>query len=184
MNKFTKKTAFGVVGVAAVTAALAMGASAPAMASTSYTSPSTRTNHSSEWTTATTHATTRAYTGILRNVANGSALDNFSGGTVGNQSPVVVAPQVGGVLNGSALASGNTINAPVTAPVASGNQTSAPVASGNKTPVANGSANGTSTGNGTSTSGSVSNPVNTNGMVDGILSNVNSGIDLGSILGR
>ena len=87
-------------------------------------------------------------------LANGATVGNVS-----NESPVVVAPRVGDVLSGNAVASGND----VAAPVASGNSVSAPVsapvtapvASGNDTSVAIGSANGNS-----------------------------ASVDLGSILGR
>lgn len=120
-----------------------------------------------------------------------------------NESPVVIAPEVGfsdvlslGVLNGdlfsgNALASGNDI----TAPVASGNETA--VGSGNDTAVGNGSANGNDIGGdivtdvvddvsgGDVTSdigGSVSDIVDGVVDVDGILEDVTGSLDLGGLL--
>ena len=97
MNNITKKTAFGVTGVAAATLMVA-GFATPAMAddttsSYDYSSTSTSTN----------------------------LADLFRTGDVSNDSPVVLAPAVdaGDVLSGNALLSGNDVSAPV----ASGNDT-------------------------------------------------------------
>ena len=97
MNNITKKTAFGVTGVAAATLMVA-GFATPAMAddttsSYDYSSTSTSTN----------------------------LADLFRVGDVSNESPVVLAPSVdaGDVLSGNALLSGNDVSAPV----ASGNDT-------------------------------------------------------------
>lgn len=62
------------------------------------------------------------------------------------------------------MASGNQVTAPVTAPVASGNDTA--VGSGNDTAVGNGSGNGNSVGT------SVSDLVDVNGLVDGVLNSI------------
>jgi len=97
MNNITKKTAFGVTGVAAATLMVA-GFATPAMAddttsSYDYSSTSTSTN----------------------------LADLFRVGDVSNESPVVLAPSVdaGDVFSGNALLSGNDVSAPV----ASGNDT-------------------------------------------------------------
>ena len=97
MNNITKKTAFGVTGVAAATLMVA-GFATPAMAddttsSYDYSSTSTSTN----------------------------LADLFRVGDVSNESPLVLAPSVdaGDVLSGNALLSGNDVSAPV----ASGNDT-------------------------------------------------------------
>ena len=97
MNNITKKTAFGITGVAAATL-LVGGFAAPAMAddvtsSNDYSSTSTSTN----------------------------LADLFRTGDFSNESPVVLAPSVdaGDVLSGNALLSGNDVSAPV----ASGNDT-------------------------------------------------------------
>jgi hypothetical protein len=182
MNNTTKKTAFGIAGVAAA-ALLTIGMAAPAMASST-------DSHSANGT-ATQTRLLGDVTGALGGAngtdvdGNGIGLSNFLrggilGGSASNSSPVVLAPQVGvgdvasgGVLNGSAVASGNDI--------------AAPVASGNDVPVANGSGNTTVipevTGaevTGTDATGSVSDLAN----VDSILEGVGSSVDLDSILGR
>ena len=43
----------------------------------------------------------------LDNIANGATVGSVSHGNVSNESPVVVAPKVGDVLSGNAVASGN-----------------------------------------------------------------------------
>lgn len=160
MNKITKKSAFGVIGVAAA-GLLALGAAAPAMASTTSHHDSGSSYSSASWTKSYTHLV----------------------GDISNETPVVVAPQLGvgdvlggGILNGgvangdiadgNAVASGNDVSAPV----ATGN--TIPVALGNDTSVANGSGNGNSVGT------SVSHLVNVDGIVGGILDSV----DLNAIL--
>lgn len=106
MNNITKKTAFGLTGAAAATLLVA-GFATPAMAddvSSSHDYSSTSTN----------------------------LADLFRVGDVSNDSPIVLAPSVGtgDVLSGNAVASGND----VTAPVASGNETSV----GNVSDIGNG----------------------------------------------
>ncbi|WP_394771408.1 hypothetical protein [Lacisediminihabitans sp.] len=187
MNNTTKKTAFGIAGVAAA-ALLTIGMATPAMASSN-------DSHTANGT-ATQTRLLGDVTGALGGTdvdGNGIGLSNFLrganlGGSASNSSPVVLAPQVGvgdvasgGVLNGSAVASDND----VAAPIASGNTT--PVASGNDVPVANGSGNTTVspdvTGNdvtGNSATSSVSDLAD----VDSILRGVGSSVDLNSILGR
>jgi hypothetical protein len=179
MNNTTKKTAFGIAGVAAA-ALLTMGMAAPAMASST-------DSHTANGT-ATQTRLLGDVTGALGGTdvdGNGIDLSNFLrggilGGSASNSSPVVLAPQVGvgdvasgGVLNGSAVASGNDV--------------AAPVASGNDVPVANGSGNTTvspeATGNdvtGPDVTGSVSDLAD----VDSILEGVGSSVDLDSILGH
>ena len=97
MNNITKKTAFGVTGVAAATLLVA-GFATPAMAD----------DTTSSWDYSTTSTST--------NLA-----DLFRTGDFSNESPVVLAPSVdaGDVLSGNALLSGNDVSAPV----ASGNDT-------------------------------------------------------------
>lgn len=101
----SKKTAFGILGVAA-TAALVAGVTAPAMADDSTTSTW------SEYTTTLTGALT--------------------GGDLGfsNESPIVIAPEVstGDVLGGDILSGNETGNGNV---VGSGNDTA--IGSGNTT---------------------------------------------------
>lgn len=102
MNKMTKKTAFGLTGVAAATLMVA-GLATPAMAD----------DTTSSWDTTTTST---------------SLADLFRTGDVSNSSPIVLAPSVGDVGNGNHLLSGNDVSAPV----ASGNETVInDVASGN-----------------------------------------------------
>ena len=154
MNKITKKTAFGVVGATAA-GLLAIGAAAPAMASTGSDSAwdsTTSTYSSSTWMKSYTHLV-GDITGSLGDVSG-------SVGDVSNESPVVVAPQVGvgDIASGDAVASGND----VTAPIASGNDTST----------------GNDNGNGSSVGTSVSDLGNIDGTVDGILRSV----DLNTIL--
>jgi hypothetical protein len=129
MNTFTKKTVFGVAGIAAA-AALAIGAAGPAMASTSHDSTSSESSNSqSSRTTSSLWSATSlsSFNDALDNIANDATVGNVS-----NESPVVVAPRVGDVLSGDAVASGNSVSAPISVPV------TAPVASGNDASVANG----------------------------------------------
>jgi hypothetical protein len=113
-----KKTAFGILGVTA-TAALALGATAPAMADDSEST-------STIWNTTKT-------TELLGGTYDGGDYTggDITGGDVSNESPVVVAPQVhtGDILSG--IASGNEVgNGNV---VGSGNDTA--IGSGNDTAV-------------------------------------------------
>jgi len=103
MNKMNKKTAFGITGVAATL--LVAGFAAPAMADD--------TTSLSEYTSSTSTTAT-------------SLSDLFRTGDV--SSPIVLAPSVSDIGNG-ALLSGNDVSAPVEAPI------SAPIASGNDTSV-------------------------------------------------
>ena len=185
MKSMTKKTAFGIAGVAA--AALAVGAAAPAMASTGHDGGDSSSYSSSS------HSTSTRATDILGSTRAFDAKDISTWAPVTTSVPLVLAPQVGvgDVASGNALASGND----VTAPVASGNDSA--LLSGNDTSALNGSGNGNSLGNvagntvspstGTtvapSTGTSVGDVANVNGMVDGILSSVNDNVDLGAILG-
>jgi opacity protein-like surface antigen len=116
-----KKTAFGILGVAA-TAALAVGATAPAMADDSEST-------STVWnTTKTTELLGGTYEG------GDTTGGDITGGDVSNESPVVVAPQVdtgdilsGGVLNGNAVGndvgSGNVLGSGNDTAIGSGNDT-------------------------------------------------------------
>jgi len=103
MNKMNKKTAFGITGVAATL--LVAGFAAPAMADD--------TTSLSETTSSTSTTAT-------------SLSDLFRTGDV--SSPIVLAPSVSDIGNG-ALLSGNDVSAPIDAPI------SAPIASGNDTSV-------------------------------------------------
>ncbi|HEX4444409.1 MAG TPA: hypothetical protein VHZ81_12605 [Galbitalea sp.] len=134
MNKFSKKSAFGVTTVAAA-AALVAGFAAPAMASTGH---SGSTDHASKWsssnrqTTDTTSAVTRGQLDALRDVSTGVG----DGSSASNWSPVTVSPTVGDVGSGDAIGSGNDV------PLLSGNTVSVPVLSGNTTAVGNNDGNG------------------------------------------
>lgn len=99
MNNVTKKTAFGITGVAAATLMVA-GFAAPAMAD----------DTTSEYTSSTSATSLTS-----------SLSDLFRTGDV--SSPIVLAPSVSDIGNG-ALLSGNDVSAPVSAPIASGNDTS------------------------------------------------------------
>jgi hypothetical protein len=106
MNIITKKSAFGIIGIAAA-GVLAVGIASPAMASTSHDhgKGDTSSYSSTSWNKSYTHVV----------------------GDVSNDVPLVIAPQVGvgdvlsggvlngGVGNGNELANGNA--------VASGNDT-------------------------------------------------------------
>ena len=107
MNNITKKTAFGLTGAAAA-ALLVTGFAAPAMA---------------DDISSSDHYSSTSSTNLA---------DLFRVGDVSNDSPIVLAPSVGtgDVLSGNAVASGND----VTAPVASGNETSV----GNVSDIGNG----------------------------------------------
>lgn len=103
----SKKTAFGILGAAA-TGALVVGASLPAVAD----------DHDSSSSSSWKHYVTTQQVELLGGT--------YEGGDIGNESPVVVAPEVG-VLNGSSV--GNI----------AGNE------------VGNGSLNGNHVGSGTTT---------------------------------
>lgn len=148
MNKFSKKTAFGIT--VAASAALVVGFAAPAMASTSHNTPlGDSSTHSSS--TSSSSRVTQAQLDALRTVTTG-----ITGGDISTWTPLVVSPEVGvgDVASGNAVGSGNDI------PLLSGNTVSAPVASGNETGIANNDANGNSTANGDSISSSVKDLVN------------------------
>jgi len=99
MNKMTKKTAFGITSVAAA-AVMVAGFAAPAMAD----------DTTSEYSSSTSATSLTS-----------SLSDLFRSGDV--SSPIVLAPSVSDIGNG-ALLSGNDVSAPVSAPIASGNDTS------------------------------------------------------------
>jgi hypothetical protein len=119
----TKKTAFGIAGVAAASL-LTLGLTTPAFAS----SPDSHSS-SSSYTSSSNSQLSKNYEQMIERVTQ--ILDGNT-----NYAPVVVSPQVG---IGS-VASGNNVG--------SGNTTSVPVLSGNETAL--GSGNTTNTGNGTS----------------------------------
>ncbi len=121
MNNITKKTAFGITGAAAATLMVA-GFAGPAMAD----------DTTSSWDTSTTTTSTNLD-------------DLFRVGDISNDVPLVLAPSVGtgDVLSGNALLSGNDVSAPI----ASGNDTSVSDV-GNVSDIGNGDI-----GNGTSISG-------------------------------
>jgi hypothetical protein len=146
MNIITKKTILGTTGVAAA-ALMVGGFAAPAMADTSHESTST-------WTTTSTSL----FESLDRIVALGD---------VSNSSPIVVAPEV---------STGDVLSGDVTAPVASGNETSA--GNGNST------GNGTSAGNGTDVSNSVDDIVDsvTDVDVSDIVDDVTGDLGLDDIL--
>jgi hypothetical protein len=122
MDKITKTTAFGVTGAAAA-ALMVAGFAAPAMAD----------DVSSDYTSSTTTTAT-------------DLSDLFAIGDVSNDAPVLLAPSVsvGDVANVSDIGNGALL---------SGNDVTAPVASGNETSVDPSIGNGASVGNGTSVSG-------------------------------
>ena len=153
MNKITKKTVFGTIGVAAA-GLLALGAAAPAMAST---------GSDSTWDTTTSSYSSTSW---MKNDAH--LLTDLTGsiGDVSNDSPIVIAPEVGvGDILGGDIASGNA--------VASGNDVTAPVASGNDTPIASGNdtsvGNDASLGNGNSVGTEARDLGNIDGTVDGMV---------------
>jgi hypothetical protein len=99
MNKITKKTAFGIVGASAATL-LVGGFAAPAMAGTSdsHTPMDSISGTSSE--------TTQTHLDLLDDIGlqGGDIL-----GDISNESPVVLAPEVGvgDIGSGNAIGSGN-----------------------------------------------------------------------------
>jgi hypothetical protein len=109
----SKKTAFGIIGVAA-TGALIAGASLPAMAD------------ESESTSTWTHVTTTKTTELLGGTYDGG---DYTGGDVSNESPVVVAPEVStgdilsGVLSGNEVGNGNVVGSGNDTAIGSGNDT-------------------------------------------------------------
>lgn len=136
----SKKTAFGILGVAA-TAALVAGASVPAMAD----------DHTSSADTTTTKVR------ILESLG------------LSNESPVVIAPQVGtgdvlsgGVANGNEFGNGNVVG--------SGNDTA--IGSGNDTAI-----DGIDSTVSDVVDGSVSD------LVDGTVGDITGDLDLGGITG-
>ena len=199
MNKITKKTAFATTGLAAA-ALLTVGFAGPAMADT------TSDSSSSSFTSLSDKDT--------RGELSSKISDLISTGSLSNESPVVVAPEVGvgdvlgggiltgdllggDVLSGNAVASGNDITAPVTAPIASGNDVTAPVtapvASGNDTSVEapvtapiTAPVTAPVTGGDTSTDigAGVSDLVDSVTDVDGLIGDVTGGLGLDSVLGR
>jgi len=152
MNNITKKTILGTTGVAAA-AFMVAGFAAPAMADTTSSHDTT-----SSWSQTTT-----------------SLLDNVSAivGDISTSSPVVVAPEIGDIGSGNAIGSGNDVTAPITAPIASGNDTA----------VGNNSGNGNSVGGDTSVGSEVGDLVDGVVDVDGLVDDVLADVDLNSILG-
>lgn len=100
MNKITKKTAFGITGAAAATL-LVGGLTAPAMAA-----PQHSVSHG-DWTSTSAEL---SQLDLLESVGvNTDLLGDVTGGDVSNESPVVVAPEVGvgDIGSGNAIGSGN-----------------------------------------------------------------------------
>ena len=159
MNKFTKKSAFGITTVAAATALVA-GFAAPAMASTGHdgsfgggtdkvTKTSSTSNNTSDTSSSTSNIQDRAQG--FRDLT--SSL--FDGDTsTSNWSPVEISPTIGigDVASGNAVGSGNDV------PLLSGNDTAA----GNEDGNGNSTGNGDAVGNNDATS-------SIKGLVDGIL---------------
>lgn len=165
MNKFSKKTAFGIT--VAASAALVVGFAAPAMASTSHNTPlGGGSTHSS---TSSSSRVTQAQLDALRTVTTG-----VTGGNVSAWTPLVVSPEigVGDVASGNAVGSGNDI------PLLSGNTVSAPVASGDETGIANNDANGSANGNATANGDSISSSVKD------LVNNATKDLGLGNITGN
>ncbi len=156
MNKFTKKSAFGITTVAAATALVA-GFAAPALASTGHdtslgggtdkvTGTSSSSTNTSDTSSSDYWTATQSRVQALRDFTS-SLGDNDS---ASNSSPVTISPYIalGDVASGNAVGSGNDV----------------PILSGNDSAVGNNDGNGSAVGNNDATS-SVS------GLVDGILSN-------------
>lgn len=147
MNTFSKKTGFVTIAIVAGGLAVA-GAAAPAMASTTEghaTVAASSSNHSAFSSSFTRDLSLSNLLNVSHLLGSVTADPSIANGAGVNDSPIVVAPQVGDILSnngdllsGNAVASGNTVKAPVTAPIASGNQITAPVASNNQVPVASG----------------------------------------------
>jgi hypothetical protein len=166
MNKFSKKTAFGIT--VAASAALVVGFAAPAMASTSHNTPlGDSSTHSSS------SSVTQAQLDALRTVTTG-----ITGGDISTWTPLVVSPEVGvgDVASGNAVGSGNDI------PLLSGNTVSAPVASGNETGIANNDANGSANGNGNGNA--TANGDSISSSVKDLVNNTTKDLGLGNITGN
>lgn len=191
MNKFSKKTAFGIATVGAATALVA-GMASPAMATTSHDSSlGNSSSHSASTTDSrSTSTVTRGQLDALRSVTTG-----LTGGDLKNTSPVVISPSVGvgDVASGNAIGSGNDV--PLVSgnevPVASGNEANgnsvtAPVASGDESAVGNVSGNSISSSvkdlvqTVTSGNSATSDPTSS---VSGTVSNITGDLGLDTILG-
>jgi hypothetical protein len=135
MNKFSKKTVFGITTAAAAAAALAVGMAGPAMASTGHDGPLKASGNRSASSSQTT--LTQAQWDALHNVTTGLTA-GLTGGDVSNTSPIVVSPG----LNVGDVASGNAIG--------SGNSSDSALLSGNSTSAGNNDGNGSANGNGSS----------------------------------
>src|SRR5690606_13841835 len=154
-----KKTAFGITGAAAATL-LVGGLTAPAMAAP---------QHSMSHGDSTSTSTELSQFDLLESVdLNNDLLGDISGGDVSNESPVVVAPEVGV----GDIGSGNAIG------------------SGNETAIGNDIGNGNDVGanvsdvvdSTTGVTSSVSDIVDSVD-VDGMVSDITDDLDLGGILG-
>lgn len=173
--QITKKSAFTVAGTAAA-ALLTIGFAAPAMADSSDTTNSADTTSTS--------------------FLNGNGIsDNLSPALAAHGAPIVVSPQVGDVASGNALLSGNQANGnqvvgDVTAPVASGNETTAGNVTGNTVGNVTGNTVDTTAGNvsnsiGATVSDTVDSSVGDIGAsVSDVVGDATGSIDLGAILGR
>jgi hypothetical protein len=153
MNKFSKKSAFGIATVGAA-AALVAGFAAPAMASVGHdTSHANRSTHSvsstkSASSTKTDSTVTQAQLDALRDVTTG-----IGTGTASSVSPVVVSPSLSAPVSTGDIGSGNAIASGDQVPVLSGNTVAVPVLSGNETAAGNNDGNTDLTGSiGTSVS--------------------------------
>lgn len=160
MNKFSKKTAFGITTAAA--AALVVGFAAPAMASTGHDTSWNTGSTPGDSTTRSSSTVTQAQLDALREVTTG-----VTGGDVSTWTPLVISPQVGvgDVASGDAIGSGDDVPV-LSGNTVSGNDVSAPVLSGDQTAVGN------EDGDGDSISSSVQDLVN------------NTTKDLGNVMGN
>ena len=186
MNTISKKTVFGSIAVAASGLLLAGGA-IPAMAAEPSSDTTTTDSRS---VTETLNGTSADTGGFDLGGLSATLNDLVSGVQASNDSPVAIAPEVGvgdvlggDIASGNATASGNDVTAPVTAPVASGNDVAAPVASGNEVtaPVENTAP--VASGNDTAVTdvvGGVTDSVDADDIVDDVMADVN----LDQILGR
>ncbi|HEY1530660.1 MAG TPA: hypothetical protein VGF80_07590 [Galbitalea sp.] len=160
MNKFSKKSAFGIATVGAA-AALVAGFAAPAMASTTHAVHDSSYSSKSKSTTESTNkdmTSASAWADALRNVSTG-----IGTGTASNWSPVVVSPSLNAPISAGDIGSGNALLSGNEVPVLSGNDVQAPLLSGNDTAIGNNDGNVSNVGNGDLTGGintSVNNLVN------------------------
>jgi len=144
----TKKTVFGIAGAAAA-ACLTVGFAAPAFASSGHDG-----HGDSTWDSSSISSTSTSTSADRANLLDGLTASGFNlTPSTNTWTPIVLSPSVstGDLLSGNSTANGNTVGSQN--PVLSGNDVTAPVASGNDTSVASGNSTPVASGNDTSVDG-------------------------------